>query len=96
MHDGICRKPHTEVAEDSHQTCRGDGCMMRIGKNESSFAIQGSELVGNFRNGAEAEHDAGRQRRVLEGVDIIFAWCHALTFVARVNSSIIASRIANF
>jgi hypothetical protein len=96
MHDGIRRKLDTKVAEDAHETRCGRRCMMRIGKNESPLATQGNQLVGHLRNGAESEKDTRRQRRVLERLHAVSAEAHARTFVARANSSIIASRIANF
>ncbi len=96
MHDGIRRKVDTEFAEGAHKPRRGNRRMMRIGKNESPLATQRNQFVGYLRNGAESEKDARRQRRVLEGLHVAFAEAHAPTFVARVNSSIITSRIANF
>src|ERR1700730_621244 len=96
MHDGIRREVNTEVAEDAHETCRSRRCMMRIGKNEGSLATRGKQLGGHLRDVAKSEKDARRQCRIWEAPQAVFAEAHARTFVARANSSIIDSRIANF
>ena len=70
--------------------------MMRIGENESPLATKRTQLLGYFRNGAESEKDARWQCRVLEGLHAVSPEAHVPTFVSRANSSIIASRIANF
>jgi len=69
---------------------------MRIEKNESPVATQRTQLAGHLFQSAESEDDARRQCRVLEGLHAVFVQAHALTFVVGANSSIIASRIANF
>ena len=69
---------------------------MRVGKDESPLATQRNQLVGYLRDDVESEKDARRQRRVFEGLHAVFAQAHAPTFGAQANSSIIASRIANF
>jgi hypothetical protein len=70
--------------------------MMRIGKNESPLATQRNQLVGYLRDGAESKKAARWQCRVLKELHAVSAEAHALTLVERANSSIIASRIANF
>jgi hypothetical protein len=48
MHDRIRRKLDTEVAEEAHETRRGNRCMMRVGKNESPLATQRTNSSATF------------------------------------------------
>jgi hypothetical protein len=70
--------------------------MMRIGKNKGSLATQRDQLVGDLRNSAESEKDARGNVVYWKASTPFFAETHAPAFVACVNSSTIASRIANF
>jgi hypothetical protein len=55
MHHGVRRKLDTELTEKLHEMRSGACGMVRIGKNESSLATQGSELVTHLCDGAESE-----------------------------------------
>jgi hypothetical protein len=58
MDDGICRQMDTDLPEHAYETRRGGRCMMRIGENESPFATQRNQLIGDFVYGSESEKNA--------------------------------------
>lgn len=62
----------------------------------SPLAIQRNQLVSHLSRWCRSEKDASRQCRIFKGFNAFPPRAHVPTFVSRANSSIIASRIANF
>lgn len=86
----------TEFAERIHQSRCASASVMRIGEHEGPFATESEQLVSNPRERSESENHTRRQRGIFKRLHAACLRAHDAVLFTLANSSIIASRMANF